>query len=63
MLDTNLQNQLLQEMGRLPVPLQQRVVDFARDLAQSASPKPAGDFRELFGTMLHGRGPGNDAGN
>lgn len=35
MIDAAIQNELLKEVEQLPPPLQQKVVDFARSLAQS----------------------------
>jgi hypothetical protein len=51
MVDTEVQTRLIEQLERLPLSKQQRVLDYARSLAEPLRGTPGEDFLELCGTL------------
>ncbi len=51
MIDTEVQSQLVEQLEKLPLSKQQRVLDYARSLAEPLRGSPGKDFLELCGTL------------
>ena len=51
MVDTTVHSQLLEQLDKLPLPKQQRVVEFAKSLTEPVPSASGRDFLELCGIL------------